>query len=175
MLLLGADFAWRQFYPKHAKIVQIDLEPTHLGRRHPITKGSVGDIKATLEALIPRLQEKSDTHFRDRYIERHREVIANQKEKAAPKRRDSISGIYLTELIDRLAADDVLVAGDDGTATVWMHRYFTATAKRRFFSRLLHGTMGVCHADRVRPAKGFARPPGHLSRAMAGSGCCSAV
>ncbi|MEI9988337.1 MAG: hypothetical protein WDN69_37705 [Aliidongia sp.] len=35
LLLLGADFAWRQFYPKHAKIVQIDIEPTHLGRRHP--------------------------------------------------------------------------------------------------------------------------------------------
>jgi pyruvate dehydrogenase (quinone) len=91
--------------------VQIDLEPTHLGRRHPITKGLVGDIKATLEALIPRLQEKSDTHFRDRYVERRREVIANQKEKAVPKRRDTISGIYLTELIDRMAADDALVCG----------------------------------------------------------------
>ena len=66
LLLLGADFAWRQFYPDHAKIVQIDIEPTHLGRRHPVTRGLVGDIKATLEALIPRLHEKSDTHFRDR-------------------------------------------------------------------------------------------------------------
>jgi pyruvate dehydrogenase (quinone) len=143
LLLLGADFAWRQFYPEQAKIVQIDIEPTHLGRRHPVTRGLVGDIKATLEALIPRLHEKTDSYFRDRFVKRHREVIAHQKEKAAPKRRDSISGIYLTELIDRMAADDALVTGDDGTPTVWMHRYFTATAKRRFFASLLHGTMAA--------------------------------
>src|SRR6201998_4280979 len=90
LLLLGADFAWRQFYPNHAKIVQIDIDPTHLGRRHPVTKGLVGDVKATLEALIPRLHEKSDPHFRDRFVKRHGEVIAQQKEKATPKRRDSI-------------------------------------------------------------------------------------
>jgi pyruvate dehydrogenase (quinone) len=143
LLLLGADFAWRQFYPDHAKIVQIDIEPTHLGRRHPVTRALVGDIKPTLEALIPRLREKSDTGFRDRFVKRHREVIAQQMEKAVPKRRDTISGIYLTELIDRMADDDALVAGDDGTATVWMHRYFKATPKRRFYASLLHGTMAA--------------------------------
>lgn len=143
LLLLGADFAWRQFYPKHAKIVQIDLEPTHLGRRHPVTKGLVGDIKATLEALIPRLREKSDARFRDQFVERHRDVIAQQKQKAAPKKRDTISGIHLTELIGRMAADDALITADDGTPTVWMHRYITATAKRRFYASLLHGTMAA--------------------------------
>jgi pyruvate dehydrogenase (quinone) len=35
LLLLGCDFAWRQFYPERARIVQVDIEPTHLGRRHP--------------------------------------------------------------------------------------------------------------------------------------------
>src|ERR1700739_3355698 len=97
LLLLGADFAWRQFYPDTAKIAQIATEPTHLGRRHPVTRGLVGDIKATLEALIPRLHEKSDTYFRDQFVERHRDVIAQQKQKAAPKKRDTISGIHLTE------------------------------------------------------------------------------
>lgn len=141
LLLLGADFAWRQFYPKFADIVQIDLDPTHLGRRHPIALGLVGDMKATVEALIPRVQEKTETHFRDHLVRRYHEVITSQKAKAEPRHRGTISGIYLTEMIDRLAADDALVAGDDGTPTVWMHRYFTANAKRRFFGSLLHGTM----------------------------------
>jgi len=143
LLLLGADFAWRQFYPNHAKIVQIDIDPTHLGRRHPVTRGLVGDIKATLEALIPRLREKSDTYFRDQFVERRREVIAQQIQKAAPKKRDTISGIHLTELIGRMATDDALIAADDGTPTVWMHRYIRATANRRFYASLLHGTMAA--------------------------------
>ena len=167
LLLLGADFAWRQFYPKHAKIVQIDIEPTHLGRRHPVTRGLVGDIKPTLEALIPRLHEKSDPHFRDKFVKQHREVIAQQKEKAAPKRRDSISGIYLTELIDKMAADDALVAGDDGTPTVWMHRYFTATAERRFYASLLHGTMAAAMPTALGLQKAA---PGRQVIALSGDG-----
>src|SRR5712692_8364097 len=55
LLLLGADFAWRQFYPDNATIIQIDADPTHIGRRHPVTIGAVGDIKATLQVLLPRL------------------------------------------------------------------------------------------------------------------------
>jgi pyruvate dehydrogenase (quinone) len=39
LLLLGADFAWTQFYPNKAKIIQIDIDPTHIGRRHPVTIG----------------------------------------------------------------------------------------------------------------------------------------
>ena len=167
LLLLGADFAWRQFYPKHAKIVQIDIEPTHLGRRHPVTRGVVGDLKPTLEALIPRLQAKSDTQYRDQFVTRHREVIARQKEKAAPKKRDTISGIYLTELIDRMAADDALVAGDDGTPTVWMHRYFTATAKRRFYASLLHGTMAAAMPTALGLQKAA---PGRQVIALSGDG-----
>jgi len=167
LLLLGADFAWRQFYPDKAKIVQIDIEPTHLGRRHPVTRGVVGDIKPTLQALILRLHEKSDTGFRDSFVKRHREVIVHQKEKALPKRRDTISGIYLTELIDRMADDDALVAGDDGTTTVWMHRYFTATAKRRFYASLLHGTMAAAMPTALGLQKAA---PGRQVIALSGDG-----
>src|SRR5882757_1027504 len=72
LLLLGADFAWTQFYPDQAKIVQIDADPTHIGRRHPVTIGAVGDIKATLEALLPRLQQHDDNDFLTHHLERHR-------------------------------------------------------------------------------------------------------
>src|SRR5436305_10212820 len=57
LLLLGADFAWTQFYPDKAKIIQIDADPTHIGRRHPVAIGVVGDINTSLEALLPRLEE----------------------------------------------------------------------------------------------------------------------
>src|SRR6202158_2146990 len=63
LLLLGADFAWTQFYPDSATIIQIDADPTHIGRRHPVAIGAVGDIKATLEALLPRLQQHENGSF----------------------------------------------------------------------------------------------------------------
>jgi pyruvate dehydrogenase (quinone) len=65
LLLLGCDFAWRQFYPEKARIVQVDIEPTHLGRRHPVELGVVGDVKATVSALLPLLTARPDRAFPD--------------------------------------------------------------------------------------------------------------
>jgi pyruvate dehydrogenase (quinone) len=48
LLLLGADFAWSQFYPDSATIIQIDSDPTHIGRRHPVAIGAVGDVKGNV-------------------------------------------------------------------------------------------------------------------------------
>lgn len=44
LLLLGADFAWAQFYPQKATLIQVDRDGSHLGRRHPIDLGVVGDV-----------------------------------------------------------------------------------------------------------------------------------
>src|SRR5712671_2722714 len=68
LLLLGTDFAWQQFYPKHARIIQVDADATHVGRRHPVTFGVVGNIKDTVQALLPRIEQRGDSVFRDTYI-----------------------------------------------------------------------------------------------------------
>jgi len=143
LLMLGADFAWRQFYPDHARIVQIDIDPTHLGRRHPVAMGLVGDVKASLDALLPYLTEKTDPAFREQCVQHYRTVMTKERARPAESNRDTISGIYLTEMIDRHAASDAAFVGDDGTAVVWAHRYITATPERRIFGSLRHGTMAA--------------------------------
>ena len=143
LLLLGADFAWRQFYPDKAKIVQIDLESTHIGRRHHVAFGATGDIKPTLRALMPRLEKHADTSFQKEYVERFAKAMASWKSHLAPGHDDTIPGSYLTSLIDRHADDDALFCGDDGTPIVWAIRHTTANGKRRIFGSLLHGTMAT--------------------------------
>jgi pyruvate dehydrogenase (quinone) len=55
LLMLGTDFPYRQFYPKagDTRIVQIDIRPENIGRRTPVHLGLVGDVRATLAALLP--------------------------------------------------------------------------------------------------------------------------
>jgi pyruvate dehydrogenase (quinone) len=85
LLMLGADFAWRQFYPDHARIIQVDIDPTHIGRRHPVTLGVVGDIKDTLQALLPRIQERHDATFHDIHVKRHAHAMEKQAARAVPR------------------------------------------------------------------------------------------
>ena len=141
LLLLGADFAWRQFYPNKANIIQVDIDPTHLGRRHPVQLGVVGDIRSTLTALLPLLQERTDSSFRDDHVHKHALDIRALRDQAVPGRDGSIPGTYVTRLINQYADDDALFASDDGTPTVWAYRLLDMNGKRRLFASLLHGTM----------------------------------
>jgi pyruvate dehydrogenase (quinone) len=141
LLMLGADFAWRQFYPDNAKIVQVDIDPTHLGRRHPVTKGVVGDVKATLEALLPRLNERSDGSFRSGYLQRYAKYKESEKTRIVAGHDGSIPGSYLTKVISEHAPKNALFAADDGTPAAWAYRHIEANGQRRIFASLLHGTM----------------------------------
>src|SRR6185369_1208055 len=114
LLMLGADFAWRQFYPDKARIVQVDIDPTHLGRRHPIELGAVGDIKATAAALLARLTPRSDRSYLDDCLARHDKAVAALDRRAAPAHHGRIHPQYLASLIDNHAADDAIFTADGG-------------------------------------------------------------
>src|SRR5579859_1270985 len=44
LLMLGTDFPYRQFFPKDARIAQIDIRAEAIGRRAPVELGLVGQI-----------------------------------------------------------------------------------------------------------------------------------
>src|ERR1700731_482324 len=66
LLMLGTDFPYRQFYPEGdgVRVAQVDLRAENIGRRVAVDLGVVGDVRATLSALLPLLKQKSDeTHL----------------------------------------------------------------------------------------------------------------
>lgn len=51
--MLGTDFPYAEFMPKDNLIVQIDKRAEIIGRRAKVDYGYQGDIKDTLEVLLP--------------------------------------------------------------------------------------------------------------------------
>jgi pyruvate dehydrogenase (quinone) len=141
LVLLGCDFAWRQFYPKDARVIQIDLDATHLGRRHPVEIGVVGDIAATLDALQPRLKASAERGYLDHCRGLFREAMADLDQQAKPGRGGLIHPQQLVSLLDHHAADDAIFTADGGSPMVWLLRHIRANGKRRTLISLLHGTM----------------------------------
>jgi pyruvate dehydrogenase (quinone) len=141
LILLGCDFAWRQFYPKDARIVQIDLDATHLGRRHPIELGVVGDIGATLDALLPRLTARTDRDFLEHCLHLHEEGARDLERQSMPGRAGLIHPQQVATLLDRHASDDAIFTADGGSPMVWVLRHIRANGRRRTLTSLLHGTM----------------------------------
>ena len=150
LLLLGTDFAYTQFYPDKATIIQVDEDGTHLGRRHPVNMGLIGDVKSTAAALLKYVDEKKDTGFLDQCLKTKAEAEkAEAKETSVSK--SIIHPQYLVSLINQYADDDALVTGDCGSPMVWLLRHFKTNGKRRTLASLSHGTM----ANALPQAVGF--------------------
>ncbi|XQU09340.1 thiamine pyrophosphate-binding protein [Halomonas sp. LY9] len=139
LLLLGCNFAFSQFYPERAAIIQVDQDPAQIGKRYPVDVGIVGSTRDTCEALAQVVQENSRSHW----LEKCRKRYAKSWEKSAHQSRDSqvIHPQELTLAIDRHAAENALFTADTGSVNVWMLRHIQASQQRRTLSSLQHGTM----------------------------------
>ena len=65
LLILGSTMPWIDSYPRpgQARAVQVDLKADRVGLRYPVEIGLIGDVKATLAALMPMLARKADRSF----------------------------------------------------------------------------------------------------------------
>ena len=154
LILLGTDFAWSQFYPNNATIIQIDIDATHLGRRHRVNVGVVGSSKPTLAALLPLVNEKHDTKFLETCRTLYSSAMSKLNKKALPS-KSTIHPQYLTELIDKYATDDAVLCADVGSAMVWACRHFNTNGKRRTVISLKHGTMANAMPQALGVQKAF--------------------
>ena len=142
LLMLGTDFPYQQFYPQHAKILQVDIRGEQLGRRVPLTQGLVGGVRETASALLPLLERKADrTHLEkslDHYRRTRRQLDGLEKQGPG-----AIHPQHLTHLIDELADDDAVFLPDVGTPVIWACRHLHIGARRRLIGSFWHGTMAA--------------------------------
>ncbi|RKS85041.1 pyruvate dehydrogenase (quinone) [Orbus hercynius] len=141
LLVLGCGFAWSQFYPDNATIIQVDHDATRIGLRHPVDFGLVADVKATLQALIPLLIPRQERTFLDKYVELYQKAVAKLDKKMVVSSHQLIHPQYLVDLLDHYADDDAIFTADVGSAMVWLSRHIHVNGKRRTLSSLKHGSM----------------------------------
>ena len=142
LMMIGTDFPYQQFFPKDATIVQIDLRGEQLGRRTKVDYGFVGDTKATLQALLPKLeQNRNDDHLKAS-VEHYQKARKGLDELAAGEgNRKPIHPQYVVRVLDELAAKDAIFTCDVGTPTIWAARYLTMNGQRRLLGSFNHGSM----------------------------------
>jgi pyruvate dehydrogenase (quinone) len=142
LLMIGTDFPYQQFLPKHATVVQIDLRGEQLGRRCKVDYGLVGDTKTTLQALLPKLQQNQHQLHLKESLEHYRKARQGLDQLAtADSRQELIHPQYVASVIDRLASDDAIFTFDVGTPVIWAARYLRMNGKRRLVGSLNHGSM----------------------------------
>ncbi|WP_337268477.1 ubiquinone-dependent pyruvate dehydrogenase [Oryzifoliimicrobium ureilyticus] len=168
ILMLGTDFPYRAFYPAKARIIQIDRDPSALGRRAALTQGIVGDVGEMIAALLPRLQPRKERGFLDAALTHYRKAREGLDELAVPSAAGrAIHPQYLAQRVSEIAAEDAIFTADVGTPTVWAARYLAMNGKRRLLGSFNHGSM----ANAMLQAIGAqAAAPGRQVVSLSGDG-----
>lgn len=168
LLMLGTDFPYQQFFPDHARVIQVDVRGAHLGRRTPIELGLLGTVADTLAALQPLLVRKTDREHLDRSLKHYRTTRRRLDELAVNDRdRTPIRPEYVAGLLDRLASDDAVFTVDVGSPVVWAARYLRMNGRRRLVGSFNHGTMACALPHAIGAQTAF---PGRQVVALAGDG-----
>ena len=150
LLMLGTDFPYRQFYPTDARIAQVDLRPESLGLRCRLDLGLVGDVRATIAGLLPRLERKQDSSHLDASLEHYRTARRKLDDLAVGKAgRKPMHPQFLAKTLSETASEDAVFTFDVGTTTIWAARYFQMNGKRRLIGSLNHGSMANALAQAI--------------------------
>jgi Thiamine pyrophosphate-requiring enzymes [acetolactate synthase, pyruvate dehydrogenase (cytochrome), glyoxylate carboligase, phosphonopyruvate decarboxylase] len=142
LILLGTDFPYTPFMPIHNKIVQIDIKPENLGRRAKLEMGLCGDVKDTLQAILPLIETKEDAKFLNRQLKFYDVVKKNLLLYVNdPGKPNTIHPEYVASVINELAHKDAIFTVDTGMCCVWAARYIAGTGERKMLGSFNHGSM----------------------------------
>lgn len=142
LLMVGTDFPYKQFFPTHVKVAQIDIRPENLGRRCKLELGVVGHAGATLEALTPKIKRKTNLQHLNDSIAHYQSARMNLKDRPkGPPGRNPSHPQYLAQLISEQASEDTVFTFDVASIIVWAARYLQMNGRRRLIGSVSRGSM----------------------------------
>ena len=168
LLLVGTDFPYDKFLPTKCKIAQVDIRVDRLGRRSKLDLGIWGDVRETLQALLPMLNTKADREFLDAILRKHKEalrkinVYVDHVGKRTPMHPEPVAAA-----MSELAAPDAIFTADTGMCNVWSARHIKATKDRRIIGSFNHGSMANALPQAIGAQCAY---PGRQVISMSGDG-----
>ena len=169
LLMIGTDFPYRDFYPKDATIVQIDIRGEHLGRRSKLEFGLIGDTKTTLKALLPKLEQNKFQEHLSKSVEHYRKTRKGLDELAigSDSNKPPVHPQHVARVIDKLATEDAVFTCDVGTPVIWTARYLKMNGKRRIIGSFNHGSMANAMPQAIGAQAAY---PGRQVISLSGDG-----
>ncbi|MBA2934473.1 thiamine pyrophosphate-requiring protein [Sphingomonas sp. CGMCC 1.13654] len=157
LLMLGSGFPYAEFLPEEGKArgVQVDIDPGMLSIRFPMEANLQGDVKATLKALLPLLEQKSDSAWRDKIGGWTKDWWTLLDERARAKADPINPQRLFTELSPRLP-ERVILTSDSGSCANWYAR--DLKIRRGMMASLSGGLASMGAAVPYAIAAKFAHP-----------------
>ena len=156
LVMWGADFPYRDFLPRKARVIQVDTDATALGRRVPLAlavQADAGVVARQLLRVVPPNQ--SDDFLRAMQNHHAREVSSITQSLRIVDEDAPLRPELLTRLVSDHAEPDAVFTVDTGTPDLWCARYLQALGTRRILGSFNHGSMGCALAMAIGAKAAF--------------------
>ncbi|MCX4310061.1 MAG: sulfoacetaldehyde acetyltransferase [Desulfovibrio sp.] len=139
------------YFPKTAKIVQIDINPMNIGKTHPFTVGICGDAKACSVELLRKLSEAGIKRDVAPVVNKVREELAKwQKEIDEIANEPTLEGRMhprkALEVVSKFIYDnDAIATTDIGNTSSTANSYLRFKHPKRDIATLTFGNTGFAY------------------------------
>ena len=133
--------------PARQRLVQIDVDPRHLGVTRPVDVSIVADARLALEAIGEALEARGVRPADPADLARHREADrtwwAEQRKVVDAWNGAGIHPAHAIEVVGRVFGRDAIYATDGGNTSLWAHWFLPPTRPRSYLSILELGMLGT--------------------------------
>lgn len=126
----------RAKFATNAKIIHIDVDGAELGKTVTLADGLRGNIKETLQKLLPMVEKKNRPEWQEKIAQFRKEEEENSDH------RDGMTPRNAIEMLNRHLGANTPVATDVGQHQMWAAQTVKFRNSRRFISSGGLGTMG---------------------------------
>ncbi len=140
LVVIGARFSDRvtgnaKKFAKHAKILQIDIDPAEINKNILAHASVTGDVKRVLDILNVRIEQQDHKDWKQQ--------IADYKEKyPLTYHEEVLAGPFVVEEIYRQTNGDAIICTEVGQHQMWAAQFYKYTKPRTFLTSGGLGTMG---------------------------------
>jgi acetolactate synthase-1/2/3 large subunit len=133
--------------PAGRQLIQIDIDPRHLGVTRPLTLGIVADAKQALGGLIRVLKPKNAPAKDGKDLARYRDSVRRWwEQQLAPIKSWSGPGIHpahVMQAVGTVFGRDAVYVTDGGNTSLWAHWFLPPTQPRSYHNILELGMLGT--------------------------------
>jgi pyruvate oxidase len=134
IIIIGSGFRQANLVPAGVKFVQIDKDPTRIGKTFDVDIGLVGDGRLVLEKLVPLINEQEkNEEFLSGVFEMKQEYTA-ELEAEANDLSVPINPGYVIQALRRNLDKDAIICVDVGDHTYWFYKKFLCEGHKTYLN-----------------------------------------
>lgn len=166
LIVVGARFSDRvtgntRKFAKHAKILQIDIDPAEINKNIVVDASIIGDINEILKLLNDKLPKQEHPEWKA-------EILAIKEKYPLVCGGDSFTGPYIVKEIYEMTKGDAVITTEVGQHQMWAAQYYSYTKPHTFLTSGGLGTMGYGLGASIGAKVGL---PDKTVINIAGDGC----